>query len=72
MENIRNQTFTNIEVIMVNGGSTDNSGEICKEFAEKDSRFIYLYQENSGVSDARNYGGSIVTGYLLYCVSGCG
>lgn len=65
LEDVRNQTFTNIEVIMVNDGSTDNSGEICKEFAEKDSRFIYLYQENSGVSDARNYGISIAAGYYI-------
>lgn len=40
---------------MVNDGSTDNSGTICKEYAVRDSRFHYLEKENGGLSDARNF-----------------
>lgn len=54
LESIKNQTYTNLQIIMVNDGSVDNSGSICKEYADSDSRFIYIEQENKGVSGARN------------------
>lgn len=53
---ISKQKFSDFEVILVDDGSTDNSKEICKKFAEKDSRFNYFYKNNGGLSDARNYG----------------
>jgi len=53
---LANQTDRNFEVLLVNDGSTDQSGVFCEEIAEKDSRFRYLYQENRGVSAARNLG----------------
>ena len=56
LESIKNQTYTNLQIIMVNDGSSDNSGSICKEYADSDSRFIYIEQENKGVSGARNTG----------------
>lgn len=50
------QTLDAIEVIMINDGSTDDSGTILKEFADKDSRFKYIEQHNQGLSVARNTG----------------
>ena len=56
LESIRQQTFTDIEVILVNDGSTDGSREICERFCQKDSRFKLINQENQGQSVARNRG----------------
>lgn len=56
LQSIYNQTYTNWECIIVNDGSPDNSDEVGKRWAEKDSRFKYYYKENEGVSSARNYG----------------
>ena len=56
LDSILEQTFSDYEVILVNDGSTDNSGLICQEYAEKDSRIRYFEKENGGLSDARNYG----------------
>ena len=56
LESIRQQTFTDIEVILVNDGSTDGSREICEQFCQKDSRFKLINQENQGQSVARNRG----------------
>lgn len=56
IESIINQTYQNIEVLIVNDGSTDNSYSICNEYAKKDSRIKLFSIENSGVSYARNLG----------------
>ena len=56
LESIRQQTFTDIEVILVNDGSTDSSKEICERFCQADSRFRLINQENKGLSAARNRG----------------
>ena len=56
LESLVEQTYTNFEVIMIDDGSTDNSGEICQEYTERDSRFHYYRKENGGVSSARNLG----------------
>lgn len=56
LESILNQTYTNIEIILVNDESIDNSGEICDEYAEKDARIKVVHQEKQGVSVARNTG----------------
>ena len=42
------QTYINIEILLVNDGSTDSSGSICKKWAERDSRIVYIEQENAG------------------------
>lgn len=50
------QTYTNWECIVIDDGSSDNSSQIAKEFCKKDTRIKYIYQQNSGVSVARNNG----------------
>ena len=56
LESIKRQTYTDIEVILVNDGSTDGSKEICERYCEKNSRFKLVNQENKGLSGARNRG----------------
>ena len=56
LESIKRQTYIDIEVILVNDGSTDGSKEICERYCEKDSRFKLVNQENKGLSGARNRG----------------
>lgn len=54
LNSVCNQTYTNLEIICVNDGSTDNSADIINEYAMRDSRIIVITQENKGLSDARN------------------
>ncbi|HGS0209804.1 TPA: glycosyltransferase family 2 protein [Streptococcus pneumoniae] len=56
VESLRKQTYSNIEIILVDDGSTDASIEICDEFAEKDSRVKVFHKKNEGVAVARNFG----------------
>lgn len=56
IETIINQTYNNIEIILVNDGSTDNCLKICNEFQRKDKRIIVINKKNGGLSDARNTG----------------
>lgn len=62
LDSIQNQTYTDFEVILVDDGSTDCSGAICDEYAQKDKRFRVVHQMNSGVSVARNIGIEISKG----------
>lgn len=55
LDSILNQTYPEIEVLLINDGSTDASDEICREYAERDNRIRYFVKENGGLSDARNY-----------------
>jgi glycosyltransferase involved in cell wall biosynthesis len=68
IDSILEQTHHNIELILVNDGSTDNSGEICNNYAEKDARVRVIHQENMGVSAARNTGICHATGDYLQFV----
>lgn len=62
IDSIINQTYKNIEIILVDDGSPDKCGEICDEYLKKDSRIKSLHKENGGLSDARNYGMKYATG----------
>ena len=63
--NIVNQTYSNLEIILVDDGSPDNSGKICDEYARKDSRIKVVHKLNGGLSDARNAGIEIATGKYI-------
>ncbi|SFB13947.1 glycosyltransferase [Selenomonas ruminantium] len=61
------QTYSKIEILLINDGSTDNSGDICKNWAEKDNRIKYISKENEGLGPTRNYGVSIASGeYVMF------
>lgn len=62
IQSIINQTYKNIEIILVNDGSTDNSGVICEKYADIDSRIIYINKQNGGLSSARNAGLDVCSG----------
>lgn len=62
LDSLINQTYKNLEIIVINDGSTDNSGIICQEYAQKDNRIIYVEKENGGQSEARNMGLDRMTG----------
>lgn len=65
IQSILNQTFTDVEIILVDDGSTDSSGDICDEFVEKDSRCKVLHQNNAGVCAARNAGMMVAAGQYI-------
>lgn len=65
INSIISQTYKNIEIILVNDGSTDNSYIICKEFKNKDKRIVLINKENGGLSDARNKGVEIAKGRYI-------
>ncbi len=65
IDSIVNQTYKNLEIILVDDGSTDDSGKICDEFAEKDGRIKVIHKENGGLSSARNAGLEIAAGKYL-------
>lgn len=56
LDSIAKQTYSNIEILLVNDGSPDGSAAICQEFVARDSRFRYIEKGNGGLSDARNAG----------------
>ena len=62
IESIVAQTYTNLEIILVNDGSPDNSAQICESWREKDNRITILHKENGGLSDARNKGLEVANG----------
>ena len=65
VDSLLNQTYKKLEVILVNDGSVDNSGEICDEYAKKDSRVKVLHKENEGQGIARNIGIKMSIGEYL-------
>lgn len=65
IESIQNQTYINLEIILVDDGSTDNSVDICDQYAAYDERIKVIHQENAGVSAARNTGIEAATGEYI-------
>ena len=65
LQSVSDQTYKNIEIILVDDGSTDNSGSMCDEFAQKDSRAVVIHKENGGLSSARNAGTVIARGEYI-------
>lgn len=65
IESIVSQTYTNLEIILVDDGSTDGSPAICDNWAERDSRIKVIHKRNGGLSDARNAGMAIATGEYI-------
>ncbi len=67
VESIVNQTYKNLEIILVDDGSPDTCPKLCDELAKTDSRIKVIHKENGGLSDARNAGIDIATGeYLMF------
>lgn len=62
LDSIIAQTYTNIEIIVVDDGSSDSTGKICDLYAEKDARFVIVHQENQGLVKARKKGLSVANG----------
>ena len=68
INSIINQSYNNLEIIFVDDGSKDNSGEILDKYAKKDKRIIVIHKKNEGVSKARNIGIDKATGkYICFC-----
>ena len=65
IDSLINQTYKNIEVLLIDDGSTDNSGNICDEYQKKDNRISVYHKKNGGLSSARNFGISKAKGEFL-------
>ena len=70
LDSVTNQSYPNLEIIIVDDGSTDNSLKICKEYQKKDKRIKIIHQENKGLSGARNRGFKESTGDFIWFVDG--
>ena len=68
LDSVINQTYKDLEIICINDGSTDDSLEILKEYANKDNRIIIIDKKNAGVSAARNDGIDRAGGEYLFCI----
>ena len=65
VESLINQTYKNLEIILVDDGSPDNSPAMCDNYAKKDSRIKVVHKKNGGLSDASNVGMSVATGEFI-------
>lgn len=68
MNSVLNQTYSNLEIIMVDDGSTDNCPILCDYYKKKDKRVVVFHKENGGLSDARNYGIERAKGEYITCI----
>ena len=65
IESVLNQTYKNLEIILVDDGSDDGSSQLCDDYAKLDNRIVVIHQSNSGVSAARNAGIKRISGELI-------
>lgn len=65
IESVINQTYENLEIIIIDDGTPDNSGKIADSYAEKDNRIKVIHKENGGISSARNVGLDAATGEYI-------
>ena len=65
VQSVKEQTYQDLEIILVDDGSTDHSGELCDKYAKADSRMIAIHKENGGLSSARNRGMEIAQGKYI-------
>lgn len=70
IESAINQTYSNIEIILVDDGSPDKCGELCDHYKSSDSRINVIHQSNAGLSAARNAGMSVASGYFVFHLDG--
>ncbi|MCU5288783.1 glycosyltransferase family A protein, partial [Bacillus paranthracis] len=68
IDSLLQQTYKNIEIILINDGSTDNSGKICDEYANESSKIRVIHQKNSGPSATRNVGIDVANGAYIQFV----
>lgn len=68
IESVLQQTYQDFELILVDDGATDGSGEICEKYAAQDDRIVLIHEENSGICKARNTGLKHAQGtYIAFC-----
>ncbi len=70
LNSIINQTYKNLEIILIDDGSTDGCGKMCDNYKELDNRIVVVHQKNCGLSNARNKGIEIAKGNLISFVDG--
>lgn len=70
VESILSQTYTDLEIILVDDGSTDSSGSICDEYEKKDNRIKVIHKENGGQGSARQAGVKYASGKYVACIDG--
>ena len=70
VDSIRNQTYQNLEIILVDDGSKDQCGGICDDYAKADNRIVVIHKENGGVSSARLRGMQAATGDWIALADG--
>lgn len=68
IDSVLHQDYENLEIILVDDGSTDNSGNICDEYAKKDNRIQVIHKNNGGLSSARNAGLDVFKGKYVYFI----
>lgn len=70
VESLMNQTYKDIEIILVDDGSPDDTGKLCDEYAKKDNRIKVVHKQNGGLVSARNAGYDVATGDWMMYVDG--
>ena len=66
IESVMNQTYRNLEIVLVDDGSTDSCSKICDDYAQKDKRIKVIHKKNGGLSSARNAGINMASGEFIY------